>query len=373
MLHTDIPTRSEIERLVARRGAPSVSIYLPTTPISQEARTDRLELKNLAGAAVDQMRASGADKDDVAGIEEALGDLVDDNGFWDLQANSLAVFATPSGVTTFRLPNRIGSFVEVSDRFDVKHLLRATTFPQTAFVLALSQHSSRLLEITSDPAPREVHLADLPNGVADVVAKDAIADRAPVRRIQGAEGQKVRIRQYARQVDRALRPLFSGRSAPLILAATEPLNGIFRSVNSYPHLAGDTIPGSPEHTSDTDLVASARAILDEVHAAELRAVSQAFEDRVSQDRTATDVAEVARAATFGAVDTVLVDIDEAVPGSIDEESGAVTFAEAGDAVSYDVVDEIARRVLLSGGHVLAVRREDIPGAGSVAAILRYAL
>jgi len=35
------------------------------------------------------------------------------------------------------------------------------------------------------------------------------------------------------------------------------------------------------------------------------------------------------------------------------------------------VDEIARRVLLARGRVLAVRRDDIPGNGSVAAILRY--
>jgi hypothetical protein len=50
----------------------------------------------------------------------------------------------------------------------------------------------------------------------------------------------------------------------------------------------------------------------------------------------------------------------------------VTFSED-DAASYGVVDEIARRVLLSGGRVLAVRSDDVPGGGSVAAILRYAV
>jgi hypothetical protein len=69
---------------------------------------------------------------------------------------------------------------------------------------------------------------------------------------------------------------------------------------------------------------------------------------------------------------VLVDIDEVVPGEIDDDGG-VTFDTSDDAVNYGVVDEIARRVWLHGGRVLAVRREDIPGNGSVAAILRYAL
>ena len=42
-------------------------------------------------------------------------------------------------------------------------------------------------------------------------------------------------------------------------------------------------------------------------------------------------------------------------------------------MTYGVVDEIARRVLLHGGQVLAVRAEDVPGGGPLAAILRYAL
>ncbi len=86
-----------------------------------------------------------------------------------------------------------------------------------------------------------------------------------------------------------------------------------------------------------------------------------------------DIGDIARAATFGAVDTVIVDIDDVVPGSVDEESGVVTFAEEDDAVAYGVVDEIARRTWVNGGRVLAVRREDVPGGGSAAAILRYAV
>jgi hypothetical protein len=53
--------------------------------------------------------------------------------------------------------------------------------------------------------------------------------------------------------------------------------------------------------------------------------------------------------------------------------GEVTLSATDDAASYGVADEIARRVWLSGGRVLAVRRDDVPGTNSVAAILRYPL
>ena len=40
-------------------------------------------------------------------ITEQLHDLVDDDEFWRFQAHSLAVFATPENLLTFRLPNAL--------------------------------------------------------------------------------------------------------------------------------------------------------------------------------------------------------------------------------------------------------------------------
>jgi hypothetical protein len=191
-------------------------------------------------------------------------------------------------------------------------------------------------------------------------------------RLQGSEGQKTRMRQYARQVDQALRPVLGGLDLPLILAAAEPMDSIYRSVNSYPNLLAATVPGNPDASSEAQLTESARRVLDELYAAELRRLQETYALRASQRRASADIADVARAATYGLVDTVLVDIDAVVPGSVEEESGAVTFDDADDAVNYGVVDEIARRVWLSGGKVYAVRSDDVPGNGSVAAILRYA-
>ncbi|HZX02532.1 hypothetical protein, partial [Kribbella sp.] len=97
-LHTDIPSRTELERLITARDPISVSIYLPTSPLTQEAQADRIELKNLATEAFRQLE--GADKRTVDEIREALDDLVDDDAFWASQARSLAVFASGAGVTT---------------------------------------------------------------------------------------------------------------------------------------------------------------------------------------------------------------------------------------------------------------------------------
>jgi hypothetical protein len=371
-LHTDIPTRAAVEGLLTTRDPRCVSIYLPTSPLPQEAQADRIELTNLATEAIGQLEAVDADRRAVADVRESLDDLVVDDDFWAEQARSLAVFATSDVVQTFRLANELTSAVEVGDRFYVKPLLRAVTFPQAAFVLALASGSVRLVEVLPEGPPFAVSVPDLPTDAASAAGKASIADRSPVGRLQGSEGQKVRLRQYARKVDRAIRSLIGGVDLPLILAAAEPLASIYRSVNSHPHLIDVGLRGNPETTSDAELAAEARTVLDQVYAGELAEIRERFDLRFSHDRASTDVATVARAATYGAVDTLLVDIDAKVPGRIDEDTGAVAFADD-DASSYGVVDEIARRVLLSGGRVLAVRAPDVPGEGPVAAILRYAL
>ena len=295
ILHTDIPTRAHIDRLLLSRDPASVSIYVPTDPTSSNTRP-RTALRSLGERALQQLRTGGIDASRVAAIEEDLADLLDDQPFWRYQARTLAVLLTPELLQTFRLPNRLLTNLEVSDRFYVKPLLRAVTFPQVAFVLALAQNSVRVVEVSADDEPTEVSVPDLPSDAASVAGRASLADRAPARRIQGDEGHKVRLRQYARHIDLALRPLLNGLDVPLILAAAEPLDSILRSVCTYPHLAPNSIPGNPESASDAELGARAREILDSLYAAELRRIHRMFEERRAQDRGLVDIGDVARAA-----------------------------------------------------------------------------
>lgn len=370
ILPTDIPTRADIDRLIGHRAPVSVSIYLPADPASN-GEPERIAFKTLAGQAVSRLRDAGTETNVVGRIDDGIGYLLDDDLFWRYQARSLAVFTTPEWLITFRLPHRLTSQVLVSDRLYLRPLLRARTFPHVAFVLALASGSVRVIEVTPELGPLRVKVEDLPSDVASAVGKSSIADRAPVRRVQGSEGQKIRLHQYARQIDRALRPLLNGLDTPLILAAAEPIASIYGSVNTYPHLLDEAIPGNPEALTDAELTARARTVMDNLYAEQLLEVHDLYGRRTAQGRTVSDIAELARAATFGAVDTLLMDVDAALPGEVDDETGAVTFASAATADVHDVIDEIARRAWLNGARVLAVRENDIPAPSPAAAILRY--
>ncbi|MFG1391308.1 baeRF11 domain-containing protein [Xanthobacter agilis] len=371
MLHIDLPTRTQIEKLAAYRGAPAVSIYLRTTPNTQETKADRIELKNLLKTAVAELEAADAAKRSVWPIQEGIEALVEDDAFWVTQANSLAIFATANGIRTFRLPNKLQNGVEVSDRFHIAPLIRSVTFAHEAYVLAIGVGRTRLVEVSADLPPHHVTVPGLPHNFSDALGRPSHLERDTGMRSGEGTSESALLTRYARIVDQALRPVLTGDERPLIVAAAEPMASVYKAISSYPHVTEQVISGSADDTADHVLADAARKVLDEVYAAEIQRFGALYAAREAQGRATADVAQAARAATFGAVDTLMVNMDASQSGRVGEEDGAVSFDAAPDAVNYGVVDEIARRTLQAGGRVLSVRHADLPGQGDLAAILRY--
>jgi len=373
MLHVDVPTRPEIRALIETRADACVAIYLQTTPLTQHVAGSRIAFGNLTRTALEQLDAAGFDKRRRAALEEGLDALREDDDFWRLQAHSLAVLATADSVRTFRLATAVTETVEVSDRFYLKPLLRGMAFPQHAFVLALSENDVRLSEVFADLPATTVTVPDLPGNASDATGRASVNNLTQGTRLANAEGQKTLLSKYARKVDAALRPVLAGRETPLILVATAPLGPIFRSVNTYPGLLADGVSASPDRMSEGELASASRVVLDALYAAQIASATALFHERIGQNRATTDLNAVARAATFGAVELLLVDMDEVVHGTVDATDGTVSLATEAGTLSYGVIDEIAGRAFLAGAQVLAVRREDVPDGAAVAAILRYAV
>ena len=392
MLHIDIPTLAEFKALAQIKGETCVSLYLPTSRLGKNAGTNRTAFKDIAREALSQLKEGGADKNKITVFEERFDrlagtdhDVQDQDkirklqrakpdpieSFWHYQANGLAVLATAGMMRTFRLPNSPKPLAEVADRFHLTPLIRAMTSPHDIFVLALAEESVRLVHAFANFPPQRLKVPDLPANAEEATRRPSFHVRAPRRRLQNLEGEKVLLHQYVRKVEHAVQGALAGQNAPLVLAAEEPLASMFRSVNTYPKLADEMIEGNPDQITDGELEDAAIPILDRLYSRELKAVIALY-DELKPRRATTDVSYAAHAATAGAIEQLLVDLDAVVPGLVSDIDGSVTYSVSDDAETYSVVDEVARRALYTGARVLGARQEEMPDRAPLTAILRYA-
>lgn len=368
MAHKDIPSRADIDLLAAVREPNCVSIYTPSGPLPEDGERARIELKNQLREVVNQLESAEVDKAVIERVKESVESLLEDVLFWQYQSNSLAVFVNEEMFETYRLPNRFTATVDIADRFYLKPLLRTITFPQSAYVLALAQNSVRLVKVTADTPARELQPADMPDDLDSYLNLD-LSGRATFGR--GSEDGDLRAQQYTAAINKALLPVLRRERLPLILASADPLASAYRRTNSYKFLAEETISGNPEALSPEQLAEKARPILDELYAEEIADVREDFQAKAAQGLGSTDLAHVARAAVYNAIDSLMVDIDQRIPGYIDEETAEVVESEEDDASNYGVGDEILRRTLIVNGKVYAVRAEDMPNGTALAATFRY--
>jgi hypothetical protein len=260
---------------------------------------------------------------------------------------------------TYRLPIRPKLLAEVADRFHLAPLIRTITSPLEIFVLAISEGGARLLQVVVNMPPARVPVPHLSDDPAETLDRPSIHVRAPRRRLQNLEGEKILEAQYARKVDRAVREALAGRSTPMVLAAAEPMATIFREVNTYPHLIEEVIEGSPDHRSDAQLGDAALPILDRLYRNEVKGILALY-DELKPYRATSDVSHAAHAATAAAVGRLVVDLDRVIPGLVSDIDGSVTYSVSDDAETYSVLDEVARRALCTDARVLCARSEELP-------------
>lgn len=372
MIYRDAIRDSEFLQLAAERGV-CVSLFLPTSRVTQDTQGDRIRLRNLGKEALDQA-ATVADKRAVRAMEAMLEELLGDDVFWAYQAYGLGVLLTPERIRSYRLAYQVPAAAEVSDRFHLKPLVPALR-PQSAYVLALAQKHVKLHEFTPARELVEVVVPGMPSDISQVLSPQQPADPAGVPRLPDDDGQrKAVLTQFVRAVERAVRPVVSASHVPLILAGTEELRAIYRSLNHYELLAEQSLGGSIDTAQEEEqLRKDLQPIAQALRQARLDRWVALYRQRQGAQRAVADLATIAKLATQGQVGELLVDIEQVQYGQLDER-GELALTPERSAESYDVIAEVIVRVMQAGGEVLAVRPDEQAPAEllPVAAVLRWA-
>ena len=382
----DTLTLERLLELAQAHGDTRVSLFMPTRrfgPGSQEE--DRTRLKNLVRDAEEGLTARGlraAAIDDLLAPIRALGD---DRPFWLRSSDGLALLSGPEGLHSFQVPVPMAELVRVGDRYHVRPLFGALAAGRPFWLLALSQKRVRLLH-GNGYGLEEVPAEGIPSSLGDALRWDDY-EKSSLQFHTGTSGSggrrpavfhgtgetdvKDELVRYFRGIDAGLHDLIKESDAPLVLAGVDYLLPLYRDVNSYPHLAAETIQGNPDGLGDAELHERAWAIVDGVFADERRSAAERVVELWASPRVTSDPEALVPAAHHGRVDTLLLAEGAHWWGALNADTGDVIVNPHAADGDEDLLDRAAVETLANGGRVITLDAGEMPHGKDAVALLRY--
>lgn len=357
------PTIDELIRLTEVRDEACISIHLSASNRPVETGGSRVRLHSLIGEAKRRLEQSGTAAARRNAALDALRELENDDDLWRNPSPGLVVLATPEELHAFTVRDRIDDSITIADRFELAPLVREATTPDRAYLLALTEGEQRLWLLTRGQPPTEIPL-ELPYDLASVFAFAVNHGDRDLPRSGGPEGDQPEQRRFCGAVQDAVLARIGESGHPLVLASSTDLEPVYRAVNRYHDLLAAGMP-NPSYQEPAELDRRAWELLDAAERERLAQWRELFGTRRSHGLATTRLKEVAVAATAAGVEELLFNVDFVVEGSIDE------FGRVQRGTGYNVVDEIAARVLRGGGTVRGVHNADLLDGSPVAAMLRF--
>ena len=383
--------RDELKVLAEVRHNQCVSIYMPTHRAGHDVQQDPIRLKNLLGQVEAQLQTMGLQPPGIAGLLAPVTNLLADLLFWQHQRDGLAIFLSPDTIHAFRLPYRFQALALVAERFHLKPLLPLLDVAGQFYVLTLSQEEIRLFEGTTYSLS-EIELRNVPAGLTEFL-KDGDRERhlqfhTSTRNPGGRGGNRPAvfhghgviesnarddILRYFRRVDAGLQNVLREETAPLVLAAVDPLPSIYHAANTYPHLLAEGVASHPEALSVEALHAQAWAILEPYFLTVQREARDLYNHYAGTGdaRASDDIAKIVVTAYYERIANLFVASGIQQWGTFDPQSQAVTLHNERQSGDQDLLDLAAVHTFLNRGEVYVVSPEAMPSGEPVAAIFRY--
>lgn len=386
----DLFTRDDLERLLAERSGPCVSIFTPMVRRGIETKGNPVRFKNMIEQAEERLAQHGCKAGEIRDLLEPARTKVLDSWFWQHQCEGLAAFLAPGEFFAWRLPLRLDEMVDVCDHFTVSPLAPMLTGNGAFHVLALAKGGVRLLACDRFNF-RELELVGVPTSLPEEL-RYSIFQEGTQHHTAAMEGGgnwaawhghgamsddaivKDRVVEFFKHLDDGVMTCLGGSRAPLVLAGVDYMRGFYSELTHHPNVIEEGINASPDQMREEELHRRAWSIVEPMFTKDREAALDLFRQRAGssgEGRVGKRLEEITPAAVFQRVDTLFIPRNTRIWGRYDAENNAVLVHNERENGDIDLLDLTAAHTLRNRGAVYTLAPEDIPGRAQVAALFRF--
>jgi hypothetical protein len=185
--------------------------------------------------------------------------------------------------------------------------------------------------------------------------------------------EKTNILRFFRTVNDGLNTMLEEKNIPMVLAGVDHILSIYREASTYQNILKASVPGSPDRENLNHLHEQAWKIVRPVFEESQKKALEKYEQLSGQKNglATNDLPTAVKAAKFGQIETLFVLLGLQKWGRYDAQNNEVILESKPTPENEDLLDLAAAETILNSGQVFAVPREQLPGNGELAAILRY--
>jgi hypothetical protein len=338
-------------------GAPAVTILLSTHRTHPDNKQDPINLKKLIAEAETRLYDSFDKREVWPVLDKIKAAEIDINHDYNL--DSLTIFAHPDGIQVVKLPVPATDRVVISDRFEVRPLLKALQQQEHYYILTIARQKIRLLEAYNDTLVREIHNDDFPFA-NEYYTKD------PMKLQQDSIVDDL-LKEYFNVADKQFKKYYHQNPLPVVLLGDTKSVAYYQEQMDIKNIVMATAAGSYDDTSSHEILKVTFPLVQQHRADKQNAALSAIGTAQSRQRLLVDLGDIYRAAAFGAADTLYLEKTYFRNGTIDE--GTITESDQPDA--EDVTLVIIDSVLHKGGKVVFMDDHTLNGYQGIALVTRF--
>lgn len=382
-----ILTKELFTDLAAYSSDHCISVYMPTHTAGVEVNenADNIAFKTALQNTASELKQRGLDQ---AGIEKILEpgyELLRNDMFWRNLNRGLAVFMSEGFFKYVKMPDTPRDEMLINSTFMLKPLVNAMTVKEYFYLLVISKKQAKFFKADAFGIT-QIELAELPNGVTDVVHFEEKDDQKLFRSESGLAGkgaafhghgagkpdEKEHLAIYLEEVDETLWEEVLGReNVPLLLAGVEYLLPIYRSVSHYNNIWPEVMKGSHEHDDLNSLYQQARTIMEPYFRERTKKALEMYGNQSATALTSSIPSDVIPAAHYSRIGHLFVRKDEHLWGTFNEMENILNLHDEKEEGDECLVDKAVIKTILNGGDVHFISKEDMPADSPVAALMRY--
>ena len=385
------PCKTELNRILAWKSLPVLSLYMPVKTKGPDKRENAVRFKSLIQEAEDMLKDADWKPTEIERWKRPLMDAFDPESWAEAGRPGFVCFYQGIGHQPVHwfLSEAVEPLVVLHSRAHVKPLLATWSRDQPYYLLYLdhehltlySGDSFTLEEINDDTIARS--LSEALGGEREIksvqfhtqTGDSGSGERAAVFHGQGGPGnvRDDQMKRFFQQVEPAVTARLAKNPRPLILCGLPEVLSVYRDQNSCPDMMEEQIERHPESLTEDEARKAASDIIKKHGSGIPGEALIKYKELEKELRVADSVDTVLPLAAAGRVQDLFVSLDHEVWGYFNAKNLRVEHFQTKGYNREDLLDTCARAVHEYGGEIHLIPDEELSrqtGARHVAAILR---